>query len=117
VDAELDPRDFLEDPSYPATTSRLEVGFELGGPSEDDSYWFNWIEPSRSFLFGWHQDSDHQDLGPVHLQVNQHDAPIDHRSATYIDRHPMAVVEARLDQLPGALARVSWDGGTVTGID
>lgn len=117
VDAELDPRDFLDDRSYPATTVRLEVGFELGVQSAEEYYWFNWIEPSRSFLLGWHQDRDHPDIGPVHLQVNQHDAVIEHQPATYIDRHPMAVVEARLDQLPGALARVSWDGATVTGID
>jgi hypothetical protein len=115
VDAELDPREFLE--SYPATNARIEVGFELTDQSPEEYYWFNWIEPSRSFSLGWHRDRDHPEIGPVHLQVNQHDTAIDRRPATHIDRHPMAVLEARLAQLPGVVTRVRWDDGTVIGLD
>jgi len=117
VEVETDPRGFLGDDSYPVTTARIEVGFELTGQSRNDFYWFNWIEPDRNFLLGWHQDSDHPDLGPVHIQINQNDASIEHESATFIDKHPMAVVEARLGQLPDALDSVQWNNNTVTGID
>lgn len=116
VDAEINPRGFLGDDSYPVTAARIEVGFDLGGQPGHDSYWFNWIEPDRNFLLGLHQDSDHQNLGPVHIQVNQNAAAIDHESASFIDKHPMAVIDARLNQLPDALASVQWNNGTVTGI-
>ncbi len=117
VDAETNPRRFLADDSYPATDARIEVGFELGGQSGNDFYWFNWIEPDRSFLLGWHQDSDHPNLGPVHIQVNQNSTAIDYESVSFIDKHPMAVIDARLDQLPDALASVQWNNGSVTGIN
>lgn len=116
VEAETNPRGFLGDDSYPVTTARLEVGFELAG-SGHDFYWFNWIEPDRNFLLGWHQDSAHPDLDPVHIQVNQNDASIEHESATFIDKHPMAVIETRLDQLSDALDSIQWNNNTVTGIN
>lgn len=117
VEAETNPRGCLDDDSYPVTTARIEVGFELAGRTENDFYWFNWIEPDRSFLLGWHQDNEHPNLGPVHIQVNQNDASIEHESATFIDKHPMAVIEARLDQLSDALDSVQWNNDTVTGIN
>jgi hypothetical protein len=117
IAAETDPRQFLGNDAYPVPTARIEVGFDCAGQTGTEFYWFNWIEPDRRFLLGWHQVSDHPDLGPVHLQVSQYDAAITHESATFIDAHPMAVVEARLDQLPAALERVEWDNDTVTGID
>jgi hypothetical protein len=116
VAAETDPQVFLDD-SYPVTTARVEMGFELAGQTGIDSYWFNWIEPDRSFLLGWHQDTDHSDLGPVHIQVNQHETSVEREQATFIDKHPMAVIEARLDQLPTALDSVQWNEGTLTGIN
>lgn len=117
VEAETNPRGFLGDDSYPVATARIEVGFELAGQNRNDFYWFNWIEPDRGFLLCWHQDSDHPNLGPVHIQVNQNDASIEHKSATFIDKHPMAVIEARLGQLPDALDSVQWSNNTVTGIN
>jgi hypothetical protein len=117
VAAETDPQVFLDDDSYPVTTARVEMGFELAGQTGIDSYWFNWIEPDRSFLLGWHQDTDHSDLGLVHIQVNQHDTSVEREPATFIDKHPMAVIEARLDQLPTALDSVQWNEGTLTAIN
>ncbi len=117
VAAETNPQRFLGDDSYQVATARIEVGFELAGQTEADRYWFNWIEPDRNFLLGWHQDSDHPDLGPIHIQVNQNETTIERESATFMDKHPMAVLEARLDQLPAALDSVQWDGGTLTGIE
>lgn len=117
VDARTDPQLFLDNEAYPVTGARIEVGFELRGQDQHDHYWFNWIEPERDFLLGWHQDDDHPDLGPVHVQVNQGGEPIERAAATFVDAHPMAVVEARMEQVGVALSRVSWDGDDVTGID
>lgn len=117
VVARTDPRLFLDDEGYPVETARIEVGFELGAGGDHDHYWFNWIEPVRDFLLGWHQDDDHPDLGPAHVQVSQDGEPVEHRSATFVDAHPMAVLEARVNQLGGALSRVVWQGATVVGMD
>lgn len=116
VVARTNPRLFLDDEGYPTRGARIEVGFDLDPGGDHDHYWVNWIEPDRSFLLGWHQDDDHPNLGPVHLQVNKGGEPIEHRSATFVDAHPMAALDARLDQLPVALARVEWRDGSAVGL-
>lgn len=117
VVARTDPRLVLDDEAYPVTTARIEVGFELRWNEDYDHYWLNWIEPERDFLLGWHQDDDHSDLGAVHLQVNQGGGLIEHLAAMFIEAHPMAILEARMEQLPDALSRVKWQDEVVTGID
>lgn len=79
VVARTDPGLFLDDDAYPVDVARIEVGFELGAGGDHDHYWFNWIEPDRGFLLGWHQDDDDADLGQVHVQLSQHGEPIEHR--------------------------------------
>lgn len=116
VVADTSVRAFLGDDSYPVAKGRLEIGFQLTTQPQHEYYWINWIEPARDFLLGWHQDADHSSLGAVHIQVNDTNGPVEHRSATFIDKHPMAVVEARLKQLPHALDSVQWNNNTVTGI-
>ena len=71
-------------------------------------YWFNWIEPARDFLLGWHQDDDHPEYGNVHIQVNNSGTAIAHEPATFVDKHPMAIVATRLEQLPTAIDAVEW---------
>jgi hypothetical protein len=120
VIAETDPQRFLDKSSYPMDFARIEVGFEkatLSSQDYDYSYWFSWIEPDRDFLLAWHQDTDHPSYGPVHIQVNQSDSVIEHRSAEFIDGHPMAIVETRLDQLPNVIDAVRWQDGRLDGID
>lgn len=117
VVARTDPKLYLDDERYPVAVGRIEVGFELRGLGQHDHYWFNWIEPKRDFMVGWHQDDDHPALGQVHVQVNQGGAPIEHASATFLDAHPMAILEARLEQLGDVLSKVVWHEGAVTGID
>lgn len=109
------PQQFLENRSYPVDGARLEIGFHLPPESAHEYYWFNWVEPERDVLFGWHQDGDHPDLGQVHAQVTQDDRTV-HRSATFIDEHPMAVVETRLAQLPVALEQIVWNDGDVVDV-
>ena len=117
VIAEVDPREFLEDSSYPVDSARLEIGFDVETDTDNDFYWISWIEPERSLLVGWHQDDDHPEYGEVHLQLHQSDSVTLRESAEYIDKHPMAVVEARLEQLSGVIHMIAWDSGTATGVD
>lgn len=112
----VDPRGFLEDPSYPVTTARIETGFQLDTEADHEYYWFNWIEPDRGALLGWHRDRDHPDLGPTHLQCDRGETAVDRERATFLDEHPMAVFEARLRQLPDALERVEWEDGRPIGL-
>lgn len=91
------------DPTWSDRTARLEIGFRLPTESTHEHYWINWIEPDREVLVAWHQDRGHADLGPDHLQVEGPDVNVRHESAVFLDEHPMAVVEARLDQLSSTL--------------
>jgi hypothetical protein len=117
VVAEVDPRQFFGDDEYPVTTARVEIGFQLQTGEPHEHYWFNWIEPDRSLLVGWHQDDTHDDLGPVHLQVNDGATPVSHESAEFIDSHPLAVVERRLKSLRDAVLAVEGEQGRPVGFD
>jgi hypothetical protein len=117
VVAEVDPRQFFGDDEYPVTTARIEVGFQLQTGEPHEYYWFNWIEPDRSLLAGWHQDDTHNDLGPVLLQVNDGATPVAHEPAEFIDSHPLDVVERRLNPLRDAILAVEWEQGRPVGID
>lgn len=87
--------------SYPASTARLEIEFLL---REDwDRYWIQWIEPERDLACGWHQDETHPDLGTCHFQVEFPDGSTSREPAVFLDAHPLAVVERRLDELPTKL--------------
>ena len=113
VVAEVDPRQFFGD----ETTARIEVGFQLQSGKPYEYYWFNWIEPDRSLLVGWHQDDTHDDLGPVHLQVNDGATPVVHEPAQFIDSHPLDVVERRLGSLRDTVSAVEWKQGRPIGFD
>jgi len=117
VVAEVDPRQFLGDDEYPVATARVEIGFQLQSGEPYEYYWFNWIEPERSLLVGWHQDDTHDDLGPVHLQINDGATPVAHEPAQFIDAHPLDVVERRLDSLGDAVLAVEWKQGRPIGLD
>jgi len=117
VVAEVDPRQFLGDDEYPVATARVEIGFQLQTGEPHEYYWFNWIEPDRSLLVGWHQDDTHDDLGPVHLQVNDGATPVAHEPAEFIDSHPLDVVERRLNSLRGVILAVEWEQGRPVGLD
>jgi hypothetical protein len=116
VVAETNPRTFFDDSEYSVELGRLEIGFDVEGSSNYDFYWFNWVEPERSLLLGWHQDDDHPEYGPVHLQANESSNVVDHQAAEFIDEHPTAVVEERLRQLPTVIDTLRWKGGSVAGI-
>ncbi|WEL21641.1 hypothetical protein [Halorhabdus sp. BNX81] len=117
VVGEVDPRQFLENPDYPATTARIEVGFRLRTGDSSEHYWFNWIEPDRDVLVGWHQDDTHDNLGPVHVQVNDGSRTVEHRPTRFIDAHPLDVLERRFDALSDLVNAVEWDDGRPVGLD
>ncbi|MFB6119168.1 hypothetical protein [Halosegnis sp.] len=117
VVAEVDPRQFRGDDEYPVTAARVEIGFQLQTGEAHEYYWFNWIEPDRSLLVGWHQDDTHDALGPVHLQVNDGATPVAHEPAEFIDSYPLDVVERRLDSLRDAVLAVEWGQGRPVGFD
>ena len=111
----VNSRQFLGDQEYPTTTARVEVGFQLQTGEPYEYYWFNWIEPDRQLLVGWHQDDTHDDLGPVHLQLNDGSTAVEHQPANFIDSHPLDVIERRLESLPGAVTEVEWENGRPIG--
>ena len=113
--ADVNPRQFLGDEDYPVTGVRVEIGFQLQTGAPCEYYWFNWIEPDRRLLVGWHQDGTHDDLGPVHLQINDGATPVAHEPAQFIDAHPLAVVERRLAPLRDAVLAVEWEQGRPVG--
>jgi hypothetical protein len=117
VVADVNPRQFLGDDEYPVTDARVEIGFQLRTSDPYEYYWFNWIEPERSLLVGWHQDDTHDDLRPVHLQVNDGASAVDQQRAQFIDSHPLDVVEQRLDSLHDAVFAVGWEQGRPAGLD
>lgn len=116
VVAEGDPRQFLDDDEYPVTSARVEIGFQLQTREPHEYYWFNWIEPERSLLAGWHRDETHDELGPVHLQVNDGGTPVAHEPADFIDSHPLDVVERRLNSLRDVVLAVEWEQGRPVGL-
>ena len=117
VVADVNPRQFLDDDEYPVTAARIEIGFQLQTGEPREYYWFNWIEPDRSLLVGWHQDDTHDDLGPVHLQVNDSATPVAHEPARFIDSHPLDVVEHRLNSLRDVVFSVDWEQGRPVRLD
>ena len=117
VVGEVNPRQFLDDGKYPVTNARVEIGFQLQTGEPSEYYWFNWIEAERSLLVGWHQDDTHDDLGPVHLQINDGSQAVAHEPAQFIDSHPLDVVERRLTTLRDAIPAVEWEQGRPVGLD
>jgi hypothetical protein len=117
VVGEVNPRQFLDDDEYPVTAARIEIGFQLQTGEPHEYYWFNWIEPDRHLLVGWHQDDTHSDFGPVHLQVNDGEKPVAREPAQFIDAHPLAVVARRLASLRDVVLAVEWEERCPVGID
>jgi len=63
-------------------------------------------------MLGFHQDADHPDLGSCHIQLNHEDKPVDRHEATFLDAHPLAVLDDRLQQFPAAIGVIRWENGT-----
>jgi hypothetical protein len=99
------------------TDARVKIRFQLRTSDPCEYYWFNWIKPERNLFVGWHQHNTHDDLRPVHLQVNDGALTVDHQCAQFTNSHPLDVVEQRLDSLHDAVFAVEWEQGRPVGLD
>lgn len=63
-------------------------------------------------MLDFHQDADYPDLGPCHIQLNHKDTPVDRYSAMFLDAHPLAVLDTRVQQLPSAVESIYWENET-----
>ncbi|MFC6906726.1 hypothetical protein [Halalkalicoccus tibetensis] len=111
VIADVDPTTFLSNP-YDVENARLEIRFWYPAGVDYEYYRINWVEPDRSLMLGFHQDADHPDLGSCHIQLNHNDTPVDRHGATFLDAHPLAVLDDRLQQLSSAIDSINWENGT-----
>jgi hypothetical protein len=102
VIAEVDPLAFLGR-STPVERARLEIRFWYPAGVDHEYYRINWVEPERNLMLGFHQDGDHPELGPCHIQLDYGNELIDRYEAEFLDAHPLSVLEDRLQQLPSAL--------------
>jgi hypothetical protein len=108
VVANIDPTAFLGS-DYDVETARLETRFWYPEGVDYEYYHLNWVEPTRDLMLGYHQDADHPDIGRCHLQLDFEGETVDRQSAAFLDAHPLAVLEQRLQQLPSILGRLSWE--------
>lgn len=115
VYADVDPAMFL-DAAYPIDDARLEIRFWKPARAAYEYYWINWIEPDRNLLVGWHQDDEHDALGNCHIQLDYRNETVVRKAARFIDAHPLAVFERRLEQVPEALDRIRWEDDEPTHI-
>lgn len=107
VIADVAPTTFLGD-LYDTESARLEIRFWYPAGVDHEYYRINWIEPERDLMLGFHQDADHPDLGPCHIQLNYRNI-VDRHGATSLDSHPLSVFDDRLQQLPSAVDAIRWD--------
>lgn len=110
VIADVDPTTFLHNP-YDVENARLEIRFWYPAGVDYEYCRTNWVEPDRSLMLGFHQDADHPDLGPCHIQLNYEDTPVDRHGATLLDAHPLAVLDDRLQQFPSAIDSINGENG------
>jgi len=113
----VSPARFLTVESYPTDEARIEIGVRLETEVSHEHYWFQWIEPARGLAVGWHQDGSHEEVGPVHLQLDSGEEVVERQAATFIDAHPLAVVARRLASLPAVVLSVAWEDGDPVGIE
>jgi hypothetical protein len=93
---------------------RAELEVEWRPRSDRDVFRVQYNEHGTAWSCGWHQDEDHEELGPCHFQVDHADWDRGHHeSCAFEDTNPMAVLERCLEELrervPGLPAPVKED--------
>jgi hypothetical protein len=84
----------------------LEIRFWYPAGVDHEYYRINWLEPDRNLMLGFHQDADHSELGRCHIQLTHKDTTVDRYGATFLDAHPLAVLDDRLQQFPAAIEAI-----------
>jgi len=110
IKARVDPDVFLST-AYPVDEATLEISFSYPRSVTHEYYVVEWGEAARDLGIGWHQDEDHPGLGTCHFQMDHSGTTVERVSASFLDEHPLSVLEARLDQLRRLLPKVDWSGG------
>lgn len=113
IQARVTPSEFFAQ-EYAIDEATLTIRFAYPGGVEYEYYVIEWSEEDRTLGIGWHQDEDHPDLGECHFQIDHAGRTVDRRSATFLDDHPLEVLETRLDQLRTILPRIEWAEGEPT---
>ncbi|AWB28735.1 hypothetical protein HARCEL1_12715 [Halococcoides cellulosivorans] len=111
--ARVTPSEFLGQ-GYAIDEATLTVRFSYPNAVDYEYYVIEWSEEERDLGIGWHQDEDHPDLGECHFQIDHAGQTVDRRSATFLNDHPLEVLETRLDQLRAVLPRIEWAEGAPT---
>ncbi|MFC6733972.1 MULTISPECIES: hypothetical protein [unclassified Haladaptatus] len=97
--------------TYPIENAQLEIRFWYPPGGDHEYYRINWVEPERNLMLGFHQDADHPELGECHVQLEYENIEVDRYEVEFIDAHPLAVLDQRLQQFPVALEAIQWQGG------
>lgn len=113
VVADIETGVFLGEP-YEAERARFEIRYWYPDGVDYEYYRINWVEPDRALMLGFHQDADHPDLGPCHVQLDFEGTTADRYAVKFIDAHPLAVLDERLTQFPSTLRAVDWQDGRPT---
>lgn len=113
IEVRVEPEEFLAQ-EYAVGDATVTVRFSYPRSVEYEYYVIEWSEADRDVGIGWHQEEDHPDLGECHFQIDHAGATVDRRSATFVDEHPLEVLESRLDQLRAVLPRIDWTDGEPT---
>jgi hypothetical protein len=113
IETRVVPDEFLGR-AYAVDDATLTVRFSYPRAVDYEYYVVEWSEGARDAGIGWHQDEDHPDLGECHFQIDHAGETVDRRSATFVDEHPLEVLETRLDQLRAVLPRIDWTEGEPT---
>lgn len=113
IETRVTPAEFLGR-TYPIDDATLTVRFSYPRSVEYEYYVVEWSEAERDVGIGWHQDENHPDLGECHFQIDHAGETVDRRSGSFVDEHPLEVLETRLEQLRALLPRIDWDDGDPT---
>jgi hypothetical protein len=116
IEARVKPEEFLSR-EYAVDDATLTVRFSYPHAVDYEYYVVEWSEEARDVGIGWHQDEDHPDLGECHFQMDHPGETVERRSATFVDEHPLEVLETRLEQLRAILPRIDWAGGVPALLD
>ena len=111
VVAEFEP-ELLFGQQYAAGTCRLEIEFWFPDGVDHERYRIEWVEPERNLGVGWHQDGTYSSLGPCHIQLDYRGRTVERERAEFLDRHPLNVLDVRLDQLRSLVPNLDWEGET-----
>jgi hypothetical protein len=113
VVSSFDPDIFLSR-QYGVSDARLETNFWFPSEVNHEYYEIEWIEPGRNLGVGWHQDRTHPSLGNCHFQIDHNGRTVCREGAVFLDRHPLNVLEARLEQLRSLLPALDWTGASAS---